>query len=236
MNPTPQRAVDGQALPLGSQEICTQGFQVSPHSLGSITPFTCQTFAKGESIPPLEDKLWLIEKGIARTFTFTESGSTTGLGYWKKGDVVGLPLANLAVYQIECATPVEARILSRNEWPQYLEAIFYNAQQKAQLMNVLSHKQVYQRLVCLLEWLGHRFGRQVPEGLLIDIPLPHYAIGEMVGATRETVTHYLGEFKKQGTLIQRRCRIVLLQDFNEVSLQSIAPQLLNRQQSARKAV
>jgi len=196
---------------------------------------TCHTFAKAESISPLEDKLWFIEKGIARTLTFTEDGSVTGLGYWGKGDVIGQPLANLAVYQIECVTPVEARLLAPSEWPQHLDAICRNAQQKALLMSVLSQNQVSQRLVYLLDWLGDRFGKQVSEGLLIDIPLSHDTLSEMVGATRVTVTHYLGEFKKQGALIKRRCQIILLKDLNKLDLQSISPHLSNRQRSTRKA-
>jgi CRP-like cAMP-binding protein len=130
---------------------------------------TRHTFAKAESIPVFEDKLWLIEQGIARTLTFTEDGSVTGLGYWGKGDVIGQPLSNLAVYQMECVTPVEARLLARDEWSHHMDAICRNAQQKALLMSVLSQNQVSQRLVYLLNWLGDRFGKQVPEGLLILI-------------------------------------------------------------------
>jgi CRP-like cAMP-binding protein len=198
-------------------------------------PLTRHTFAKADSIPPLEDRLWLIEKGIARTLTFTEDGSVTGLGYWGMGDVIGQPLSNLAVYQIECVTPVEARLLACDEWSHHIDAICRNAQQKALLMSVLSQNQVSQRLVYLLDWLGDRFGKQVSEGLLIDIPLSHDTLSEMVGATRVTVTHYLGEFKKQGALIKRRCQIILLQDLNRLDLQSISPHLSNRQRSTRKA-
>jgi CRP-like cAMP-binding protein len=207
-----------------------------PASLTNVAALaTRHTFAKAESIPVLADKLWLIEQGIARTLTFTEDGSVTGLGYWGKGDVMGQPLSNLAVYQIECVTPVEARLLSRSEWPHHLDAICRNAQQKAYQLSFLGQRQVSQRLVYLLHWLGDRFGKQVSEGLLIDMPLSHDTLSEMVGATRVTVTHYLGEFKNQGALIKRRCQIVLLKDLNQLNLQAISPHLSNRQRSTRKA-
>jgi CRP-like cAMP-binding protein len=210
-------------------------FRVSPNLPNVASLPTRHAFVKAESIPPLEDKLWLIEQGIARTFTFSEEGSVTGLGYWGKGDVIGQPLSKLAVYQIECVTPVEARLLARHEWSHHLDAILRNAQQKALLMSVLGQKQVSQRLVYLLDWLGQHFGQQVSEGLLIDIPLSHDTLSEMVGATRVTVTHYLGEFENQGALIKRRCQIILLKDLSRLNLQSISPHLSNRQRSARKA-
>jgi CRP-like cAMP-binding protein len=212
-----------------------RGSRVSASLTNVADLATRSTFAKADSIPVLEDKLWLIEQGIARTLTFTEDGSVTGLGYWGKGDVMGQPLSNLAVYHIECVTPVEARLLDRSEWSHHLDAICRNAQQKAHQLSFLGQKQVSQRLVYLLNWLGDRFGRQVSEGLLIDLPLSHDTLSEMVGATRVTVTHYLGEFENQDALIKRRCQIVLLKDLSRLNLQAISPHLSKNQRSARRA-
>lgn len=47
----------------------------------------------------------------------------------------------------------------------------------------------------LLRWSNQ--GRQTPEGTQFTVPLTHEQIAECVGATRETVTRTLGEFKRK---------------------------------------
>ena len=47
----------------------------------------------------------------------------------------------------------------------------------------------------LLRWSNQ--GRQTPEGTQFTVPLTHEQIAECVGATRETVTRTLGDFKRK---------------------------------------
>ncbi len=54
-----------------------------------------------------------------------------------------------------------------------------------------------------------RYGVAEPEGVLIDIPLPHREIASIVGSTRESVTVRLNAMRREGTIefVNRRILI-----------------------------
>ena len=65
------------------------------------------------------------------------------------------------------------------------------------------------RLDRLLEEFSVRYGVSEPEGVLIDIPLPHREIASIVGSTRESVTVRLNAMRREGTIefVNRRILI-----------------------------
>jgi CRP-like cAMP-binding protein len=56
------------------------------------------------------------------------------------------------------------------------------------------------RLDKLLVELSERYGVREPEGVLIDIPLPHREIASIVGSTRESVTVRLNAMRRAGII------------------------------------
>lgn len=56
------------------------------------------------------------------------------------------------------------------------------------------------RLDKLLADLSARYGRREPEGVLIDLPLPHREIASIVGSTRESVTVRLNDLRRAGRI------------------------------------
>jgi len=56
------------------------------------------------------------------------------------------------------------------------------------------------RLDRLLADFSRRYGVPEPEGVLIDIPLPHREIASIVGSTRESVTVRLNAMRREGTI------------------------------------
>jgi CRP/FNR family transcriptional regulator, cyclic AMP receptor protein len=56
------------------------------------------------------------------------------------------------------------------------------------------------RLDRLLAEFSDRYGVSEPEGVLIDIPLPHREIASIVGSTRESVTVRLNAMRREGTI------------------------------------
>lgn len=52
-------------------------------------------------------------------------------------------------------------------------------------------------------------GRQTEDGLLVAAGLTHQDLGSMVGATRETVTRVLGDFRRDGAIASTRSGIVI---------------------------
>ena len=65
------------------------------------------------------------------------------------------------------------------------------------------------RLDRLLQEFSDRYGVSEPEGVLIDIPLPHREIASIVGSTRESVTVRLNAMRREGTIefVNRRILI-----------------------------
>lgn len=79
------------------------------------------------------------------------------------------------------------------------------------LANVAGER-VDKRFVRLLFWLCTRYGSPDGEcGTVINVPLKHQEIADMIGATRQTVTSLIGGFKKQGILAIQDHRIHIIQ-------------------------
>jgi CRP/FNR family cyclic AMP-dependent transcriptional regulator len=65
------------------------------------------------------------------------------------------------------------------------------------------------RLDRLLAEFSDRYGVPEPEGVLIDIPLPHREIASIVGSTRESVTVRLNAMRREGTIEFVKRRILI---------------------------
>ncbi len=65
------------------------------------------------------------------------------------------------------------------------------------------------RLDRLLADFSDRYGVTEPEGVLIDIPLPHREIASIVGSTRESVTVRLNAMRREGTIAFVNRRILV---------------------------
>jgi len=65
------------------------------------------------------------------------------------------------------------------------------------------------RLDRLLAEFSDRYGVSEPNGVLIDIPLPHREIASIVGSTRESVTVRLNAMRREGTIEFVKRRILI---------------------------
>lgn len=153
--------------------------------------------------------LWQIDVGVVRTSTWNEEGTLVTLGFWGPGDIVGQPLSQINPYQIECLTAVEAWLLPADCW-NFHQAMLSHIQQTEELLRIIHCKHVECRLLQFLNWLARRFGREVAQGQLIDLPLTHQHIAQDIGTTRVTVTRLLNRFKQEGKIILSGQRCILL--------------------------
>jgi CRP-like cAMP-binding protein len=170
------------------------------HTLKSLeTKQFCQhLFTRRSVIPVKNDVLWRIDRGIVRTSTWNEDGSSITLGYWGLGDIVGYPLSKIKPYQIECLTSVEASILPPEIRHEDIQALLCHIQQAEELISILHRKPTSLKLWQFLVWLSEKFGRDLEQGKLIDL-----------NTTRVTVTRILHKFEEEGKILRHKRSIVL---------------------------
>lgn len=165
-----------------------------------------QTFSPKASLPPLGERVWLIERGIVRTLTWNVDGHVTTLGLWGREDIVGLPLTRLRPYQMECLTPVtvtEVPLESQGNGQRLLLNHLWHSQELFSLVQIPG---LADRLLQLLHWLADRFGHQTPEGMLLPPLLTHKQLSEILGSSRVTVTRLLNLLERQGQVVRFRKR------------------------------
>lgn len=71
---------------------------------------------------------------------------------------------------------------------------------------------VQNRLMLLFQDLASQFGVRDSRGVILTIRLTHRELGDLVGATRETVSAALGVLRRNGRLCTEEHRIVLLRE------------------------
>lgn len=74
----------------------------------------------------------------------------------------------------------------------------------------LVFKDVPARLANLLLDLAKDYGKETPQGMLLQIKITHQEIANLIGSIRETVSVVLGDFKRDGWIVFEGRRIVLL--------------------------
>ncbi len=61
---------------------------------------------------------------------------------------------------------------------------------------------VDRRILALFWYLAERWGRVVPRGVAVTMPVPHRLIAQLVGARRPTVSTALGQLAERGELVR----------------------------------
>lgn len=169
-----------------------------------------QTFTHRQLVTMPFNGLLRIERGAVRAVTWSEQGTAMTLGYWGVGDVLGQSLSGVQPYQIECKTHVEVSYIPQNLCYQSLDEIFRHFQETQAFFCIVRNESLRDRLVQLLAWLGQKFGREVAQGLLIDLRLTHQEISEAIGITRITVTRLMCRLEKEGIIDRTRPQYIVL--------------------------
>lgn len=75
----------------------------------------------------------------------------------------------------------------------------------------LEYRTVRERIISFLLTMGQRFGKQVPGGLLVEVPLRHQDIASSVNSSRETTSRELSALERKG-LLKNQQSLILLRD------------------------
>lgn len=157
------------------------------------------TFKRRALIPAQPHPLWLIKKGTVRTLTWNEEGNIVLLGLWRTGDFVGQSLAQVAPYEIQCLTEVEAEPLDMNNPPPQ-QVLLDHIHQTGEFLRILHCKRIDSRLIQFLTWLAEKFGYPVDQGQCLGLQLTHQEIADCIGTSRVTITRLLHQFEKDGKI------------------------------------
>jgi len=82
-------------------------------------------------------------------------------------------------------------------------------EEQQEMLEELAFYDLRHRVVFWLKKLGTEFGLEEGEYLVIDLPLSHQDLANMVGATREGVSTILSSLSKEGLILPGRRQIRL---------------------------
>jgi CRP-like cAMP-binding protein len=172
--------------------------------------------------PP--ERIHIVKKGRVRVYRITPDGKQLTLDLYERGTILGdmellgqdrLPEAYAEAIEdaVICTiTPNELRRLIER-YPsiglniiQHLSRRLDAAERELEAM---AYQRVDQRLARRLIDLGQRFGVRTARGTLIQARLTQQELAEMIGTTRETLAHTLGDFRRAGLIDTVRHQVVI---------------------------
>jgi CRP/FNR family transcriptional regulator, cyclic AMP receptor protein len=93
------------------------------------------------------------------------------------------------------------------QWPEVFASLLDRAARRAErlvVMQAIAHMtRVDDRLLALLWCLAERWGRVLPDGVLVSLRLSHRTLAGMIGARRPSVTTALGQLMARGEIARR---------------------------------
>jgi CRP-like cAMP-binding protein len=185
-----------------------------------------QTFRKGDFvIRPGETPggIFYIYQGLVKAYDITKYNEENLLIMRKEDEVFPLIWAitgqeRHVIYQ--ALAPTITWQISRDTFLEYMEK---NPEALAPLLDMtiemyrlhserilnLEYRTVRERIISFLITMSSRFGKNTPDGILIEAPLRHQDIASSVNATRETTSRELSALEKKGLLVNKQSFILL---------------------------
>jgi CRP/FNR family cyclic AMP-dependent transcriptional regulator len=178
-----------------------------------LGPGRCE-FAICETVPPVTGRpfgLLVTEGLLAREVRLGDRTSTSLYG---PGDILDLRTdagsslaagARLICPELAVVAVLDDRMLvALREWPRMIARLFAMTMRQLERADINAAigrlERVEDRLLGLFWLLADRWGRRGPDGIAIDQPLTHEAIGRLIGARRPTVSLGLRALYEEGTL------------------------------------
>jgi CRP-like cAMP-binding protein len=172
--------------------------------------------------PP--DRIHIVKKGRVRVYRMTPDGRQLTLDIFDKGTILGdmellgqdrIPEAYAEAIDdgVICTiAPDELRRLIERHPTIGVNVIRHLSRRlraAERELEALAYQRVDQRLARRLIDLGRRFGVKTDRGTLIEARLTQQELAEMIGTTRETLAHTLGDFRRRGLLDTEHHRVLI---------------------------
>lgn len=189
------------------------------------------SFKKGEFIIRPGDTppgVFLIEKGLVKAYDITKYGEDNLLIVRHEDEVFPLIWAvtgqeRSVIYQ--AITPTTLWRISRKDFleelddPERLSAVLDMTIEMYRLHSEriinLEYRSVRERLVSFMLTMATRFGKEHPDGLMIDLPLRQQDIASSINSSRETTSRELSLLEKKGC-IKTNPQYIILKDVDKL--------------------
>jgi|SRR3989338_4413764 len=156
-----------------------------------------------------DDAMFILKKGRVRIFKLSADGKMITLAILSDGDIFGTmsaikggtsgAYAETLEDSYICAIRQEDFHEAVKEMPQIalrlIEKINQRLKEAESKIEDLVFRGVPGRIASILLKLAEQFGEKTSEGIQIAFKITHQELADMVGATRETVTVILNDFK-----------------------------------------
>lgn len=189
------------------------------------------TFKKGEFVIRPGDTppgVFFIESGLVKAYDITKYGEENLLVVRHQGEVFPLIWAvtgqeRSVIYQAIAPTSMwrisRVDFLKEIENPDNVLAVLDMTIEMYRLHSEriinLEYRSVRERLISFMLTMSTRFGKEHPDGLMIDLPLRQQDIASSINSSRETTSRELSLLEKKG-LINTNPQYIILKDVKKL--------------------
>jgi CRP/FNR family cyclic AMP-dependent transcriptional regulator len=167
--------------------------------------------------------MYVIKRGLVKVWKMTEDGREQILATHGPGQSFGelalidgkstpasvTALSSTTIYTMSKNDFVNSIVTHRSIFMKIVEGLCEQLRASWQRLHALTMMDTERKILYVLNDLSARYGVKTPEGTLINIKIKHRDLANMVVASRETVTRFLGQFQKDGLMAINAGQIVL---------------------------
>ena len=138
---------------------------------------------------------WVLHSGALLASAVSDDGHVLALDVLGPGDLVGEPDGGPALHSVTALGPGRLRVAEAAEAVGLAAA---RARRLTVLASDLAWRDVGSRIEGRLLDLASRFGRPVPGGTLVSLPLTQEDLAALTGTSRESANRALRELQRRG--------------------------------------
>ena len=174
------------------------------------------SFAKRERLPVGNHLVWKIQVGYLRAIALAGTEYPKTLGIWGPDEYASTSMSRWYTCQFECLTDVTVYPVSINTIDRE-PLLFRYIEQMEVLLDIALERQVSYRLEKLFSWLATKFGIPIENNILIQVPLTHQDIADIIGSSREAVTRILRNIEAMGRIAYKDRLIVFKRSYISIN-------------------
>lgn len=183
-------------------------------------------YKKGEIILRPEDTplgVHLVESGFIKSYSISKTGQVSIRVIKKKGDILPIVWSltgKMRDIYMESMDDVTLYRVSRSDFNKFMEdnpditKHVVNEMVKLYIIydlriGNLQYRYAYDRIIAQLLLLSDQFGEKQGKNIMIDLPIRHSDIADLINATRETVSRELAKMERKKLIKCQNRKIVI---------------------------